>query len=267
MKPSIREHYDDQARRFGRSPQSTMLDLGTRSLEVARLERALRALTADRGRCRVLEVGCGNGYALSKLSRSLRCEFVGTDANEEMIAVASDRRLPNVTFLVDDIVNPRLDDRDFDIVFSERCIINLEDWSTQQRGLDSIRGFLRRNGHYVMVESFLDGLTNLNRARRAVGLPKIPVPWHNRYLRKKELEAYAKGRFENVLARSGAPYDHFLSSYFFGSRVLYPALIEGKREVEYNNAFVEFFRDVPPSGNYSPIQLCILRKCEEQAAR
>jgi SAM-dependent methyltransferase len=261
MKASIRKHYDEQARRFGRSPQSTMLDLGTRSLEVARLERAIRDLTGKRGSFRVLEVGCGNGYALSRLSKSFGCEFVGVDANRAMIAIASGRRLRNVTFKVDDILNPRLDEGDFDIVFSERCLINLETWSAQKKGLENIRRFLRRNGHYVMLESFVDGLDKLNEARKAVGLGSIPTPWHNRYLRKRELETYIKGRFEHVLqGTSGTGYDNFLSSYFFGSRVLYPALIQGKREVAYNNGFVEFFRDIPPAGNFSPIQLCILQK-------
>ena len=262
MKPSIRKHYDDQAKRFGRSPQSTMLDLGTRSLEVARLEQAIRDLMEKRGGCRVLEIGCGNGYTLSKLSKSLRCEFVGIDANKAMIVIASGRRLRNVTFKVDDVLRPRLRERDFDIVFSERCLINLETWRAQKTGLENIRRFLRRNGHYVMLESFADGLDTLNKARKAIGLDRISTPWHNRYLKKKELETYIKGRFENVLPRSsGAGYDNFLSSYFFGSRVLYPALIQGKGEIVYNNGFVEFFRGVPPTGNFSPIQLCILQKC------
>jgi len=262
MKPSIRKHYDDQAKRFGRSPQSTMLDLGTRALEVTRLERALRDLFGKQSGGRVLEIGCGNGYTLSKLSKSLRCEFVGIDANRAMIAVASGRRLRNVTFRVDDILSPRLKERDFDIVFSERCLMNLETWRAQRKALENIRGFLRKNGHYVMLESFADGLDTLNRARRAIGLDRIPMPWHNRYFKKKELEAYIRGRFESVLrGSSGTGYDNFLSSYYFGSRVLYPALIHGKGEVIYNNGFVEFFRDLPSTGNFSPIKLCILRKC------
>jgi SAM-dependent methyltransferase len=260
MKRSIQEHYDDQARRFGRSPQSTMKDLSTRRLEVERLERALEDLTGKQD-CKVLEIGCGNGYALSRLSKSLDCRFFGIDANRAMIRIASKRKLKNVTVKVDDILSPRLREDDFDVVFSERCLINLGNWRMQKRALENIHGILRRNGHYVMLEMFEDGLNELNEARRAVGLEKISPAWHNRYFRKAELEKYIKGRFENVLRKSsGALYDNFLSPYFFGSRVLYPALIQGKGEVEYNNKFVEFFSGTPPFGNYSPIQLCILRK-------
>lgn len=238
-----------------------MKDLSTRRLEVARLERALEQLTGKQGRCKVLEIGCGNGYALGKLSKSPGCTFIGIDANRAMIRIASGRRLKNVTVRVDDILNPRLRERDFDVVFSERCLINLESWSMQKRALDNIHRLLRRNGHYVMLEMFDEGLKELNGARRAVGLEKIAPAWHNRYFRKAELERYMKGRFENALRESsGAPCDNFLSSYFFGSRVLYPALIQGKGEVEYNNKFVEFFSGCPPFGNYSPIQLWILRK-------
>jgi len=238
-----------------------MKDLSTRRLEVERLERALEHMTEKQGSCKILEIGCGNGYALSKLSKSLDCTFFGIDANRAMIRIASGRRMKNVTVKVDDILSPRLRERDFDVVFSERCLINLETWGMQKRALENIHGILRRNGHYVMLEMFEDGLNELNEARRAVGLDKISPAWHNRYFRKAELEKYMKGKFENVLRKpSGAPYDKFLSSYFFGSRVLYPVLIQGKGEVEYNNKFVEFFSGSPPFGNYSPIQLCVLRK-------
>ena len=33
-------------------------------------------------------------------------------------------------------------------------------------------------------------------------------------------------------------YDTFLSLYYFGSRVLYVGLIEGKKKIVYNNNFV-----------------------------
>jgi len=261
MKKSIQKHYDDQAGKFGRSPQSTMKDLSTRRLETAELTGALEHLIAKGRGCRVLEIGCGNGYALSRLSKSFDCEFVGIDANRAMIRIASGRRLKNVTFTVDDILRPRLREREFDVVFSERCLINLETWGRQKAALENIRKILRKSGHYVMLEMFEDGLNELNEARRAVGLERIAPAWHNRHLRKTELEKYMKGRFENVPWKSpGVPYDNFLSSYFFGSRVLYPALLWGDRQIEYNNKFVEFFSGSPPFGNYSPIQLCILRK-------
>jgi len=170
MKQSIREHYDDQARRLGRSPQSTMRDVCTRQLELARLEWALGRLIGERGGCRVLEIGCGNGYALSKLSKRFDCEFFGIDANRAMIGIASGRRLKNVSFRVDDIVRPRLRERDFDLVFSERCLVNLESWRMQQRALGNVRKLLRAGGYYVMLEMFADGLAELNGARKALGL-------------------------------------------------------------------------------------------------
>ncbi len=44
MKKSIQEHYDDEAKTFGKSPQSTMRDLSTRHLEVTQLEEAIKNL-------------------------------------------------------------------------------------------------------------------------------------------------------------------------------------------------------------------------------
>ena len=64
----------------------------------------------------------------------------------------------------------------------------------------------------------------------------------------------------NWLPNKKISYDNFLSSYYYGSRVLYPSLIEGKSPIKYNNKFIEFFTLIPNIGNYSPIQACILQK-------
>jgi hypothetical protein len=79
---------------------------------------------------------------------------------------------------------------------------------------------------------------------------------------KEHFWATVAGLFSAVPAaeRTAAaiPPENFLSSYFFTSRVLYPAVT--RAEIKHNTEFVRFFGFLPPMGNYSGIQLLLLQK-------
>ena len=106
----------------------------------------------------------------------------------------------------------------FDIVFTQRCLINLISWKSQKTALNQIHRLLKKDGFLVLLEAFDDGLKELNQARHIIGLEKISPAWHN------------------------------------------PGLLEKKSQIKYNNKFVEFFSLMRPLGNYSPLQLTILKK-------
>jgi hypothetical protein len=110
----------------------------------------------------------------------------------------------------------------------------------------------------VLIEAFTDGLDNLNRARQELGLPPNRVPEHNRWFEKERFLQVVAPLFEDVGEADGVPPRTFLSTHYFISRVLYPAVT--RREVLYNTEFVRFFRFLPPQGDYSPIQVFLLRK-------
>ena len=67
----ISEHYTSQAKLYNMSPKSTMKDQFIRALEVSKLRETLTKLSNKN--TKVLEVGCGNGYTVSKLSKKLEC--------------------------------------------------------------------------------------------------------------------------------------------------------------------------------------------------
>ena len=142
-------------------------------------------------------------------------------------------------------------------------LINLDDWKSQQKALSEIHRILKKDGYYIMLECFNDGLQNLNSARISVGLTKIKPPWHNLYFDKKQLIKVFQDKFvdgHSLKKDNYINFDNFLSSYFFGSRVLYPALSAGKKDITYNNGFVKFFSQIPSYGYYSQIQLCVIQK-------
>ena len=255
----ISQHYTSQAKLYNTSPKSTMKDQFIRSLEVSKLRETLTKLSGKN--TRILEVGCGNGYTVSKLSKKLESNFVCIDANKEMIQLAKKRRLKKIVFRKQSILESTFRSGTFDIVFTQRCLINLTSWKSQKIALNQIHRLLKKDGFLVLLEAFDDGLKDLNQARRMIGLEKISPPWHNLHLNKSKLRDFIQKKFVNGDSKSKQlTYDNFLSSYYFGSRVLYPGLLEKKSQIKYNNKFVEFFSLMPPLGNYSPLQLLILKK-------
>ena len=255
----ILEHYTNQAKLYKASPKSTMKDLFIRGLEVSKLTETLTKLSNKN--TKVLEVGCGNGYTISKLSKKLECNFVGIDSNQQMIQLASKRRLKKNIFSKQSILEPKFRSGMFDIVFTQRCLINLISWKSQKIALNQIHRLLKKDGFLVLLEAFDDGLKELNQARHIIGLEKISPAWHNLYINKTKLHDFIQKKFVNGGSKSKQlTYDNFLSSYYFGSRILYPGLLEKKSRIKFNNKFVEFFSLMPPLGNYSPLQLIILKK-------
>ncbi len=239
-----------------------MLDQTTRSRELAAILSCVQhVLTLGQpGRVRLLDVGCGNGLALASLRhRFPALALGGVDYTPDMVDLARERRLPDCEIRQGDVRELAVDDATFDIVVSERCLINIVDAEGQRRALHEIHRVLRPGGHLIMIEAFVAGATNLNRARAELGLDPLEPPTFNRWLDEGELHSWLEGRFDEVGLDepTSLPTRNFLSSHYFVSRVVYPALTT--REVLYNTEFVRFFDFLPPRGDYSPIRLYLLR--------
>lgn len=256
----IKAHYAQQAKLFGLSKQSTMLDIVTRDKEV---EAILSCLSSLGKKIHVLELGCGNGYTTEQIRKTLGLKITAVDFSPELLGLALKRNLKGVKFQLGDIRNLQFAYQSMDVIISERCLINLTSWDDQKQALREAWRVLKPNGAFFMLEAFTDGLTNLNNARESVGLDKIPQPPFNIYLNKAKLHRFIRDKFAPLYDKEPYPpiQENFLSTYYFGSRVLYPALAKGGGAVvAYNTAFVEFFKYLPPYGNYSFIQILALEK-------
>jgi ubiquinone/menaquinone biosynthesis C-methylase UbiE len=264
----IREHYRQQAEKHGASPLSTMEDEIVRARELELMVHLLAATgRASRKKSRrVLDLGCGNGHALEVVGRAHPGNrYWGLDFSKELLAVARARKLRGCDLRLGDARSLPYETGSFDVVYTERCLINILDWDGQRKALDEIGRVLRPGGYYLMIECFTDGLENNNRARREVGLPDIEEAYHNRYLEKSQFLSAVKGSFLMVEPQSLDRYargyqfrDNFLSSHYFVSRVLYPAVLKG--DVVRNSEFIKFFSFLPPVGNYSAIQAHVLKR-------
>jgi ubiquinone/menaquinone biosynthesis C-methylase UbiE len=246
---NVNEHYQKLAKEYGADPKMSMKDLYTRNMEIQTILKYLKLYSSTNSF--ILEVGCGNGYTTETVSRELKIDITGIDACQDLITIARTRK--NGIFFIGDALNLPYEDNSLDIVYTERCLINLLEEGMQEKALNEIHRVLKVGGIYVMIESFTDGLDNLNKARKNVKLYSIPEPYHNKYFNKEWFLKYVKDKFKVVNTDQ-----NFLSSYYWGSRVLYPSILKG--DPEYNTKFVEFFTLMQPLGNYSYIQIYVLEK-------
>jgi ubiquinone/menaquinone biosynthesis C-methylase UbiE len=232
---------------------------GTRDVIAKQLEiEALTGLVRDG--MRILEVGCGNGITALEIARQRDVRILAIDFAEEMIASAKelmDRQelKGSVEFAPGDVRKMAGLPERFDLIYSERVLINLPDWPTQRQALEDISRLLAPGGIYAMCENSQDGLDTINGLRARVGLRPIAPPWHNRYLRDAELaQVVLRGvRLEAVR--------HYSSTYYFLSRVVNAAIAarEG-REPEYESPINQLALQLPPIGEFGQGRLWIWRR-------
>jgi len=249
----VKKRYDDEAQKSDLSLKSTMPDYNTRRLEIENLIKHLN----ENELC--LEIGCGNGAASIEISKIKKIDLLSTDINEEMIKLANKQNLDKIK---GQIKFQQLNVLDlnyheiFDTVFSTRCIINLMLWNDQKLALEKIAKSVKKNGKLILLEAFSDGLNDLNEARNELGLESVSPSYHNLHL-NKDLVISLLRKNNCILVNE----DNFLSSYFFGSRVIYPALSKSNNvEMKKNSKIDQFFSYFPPIGNFSHIKILEFRK-------
>ena len=252
-KSLVAEHYKKQAKLHGISLTSTMPDQNIRRLEIETISKYLK----NNQTC--LEVGCGNGAASITISSIRTLNLLSVDASKEMIDIAKKQSKKDVKGKLDfDLQNVLALDirKKFDVVFTIRCIINLMDWKDQKIALDNMSRVVKKDGFMILLEAFSDGLEELNQARNELGFTPIPPAHHNLHL-KKELVI-------NHLCDNGWKYieeNNFLSSYYFFTRVLYPALAKACNvNTVFNSKIDDFFSNFPSYGNFAHIKLLLFKK-------
>jgi SAM-dependent methyltransferase len=217
----------DFQQRSAKDPYATSRDYNARELEIESLRSQLR----EKGT--VLDLGCGNGYTLLSLARTLPdWDLCGVDFSENLIdgarALLAERKAElksRPQFVVGDAVaylHQRAADS-VDYLITERFVQNLPSQEAQRDVIRHAYRVLAPGGRLLFCEGSDDGFESLNELRALVGLARIPATSKDNVssirIKEKEIEDFAAGVGFKLGDKIG------YSNYFLVARVLHPLLV------------------------------------------
>jgi ubiquinone/menaquinone biosynthesis C-methylase UbiE len=249
----------EKVREFWNKRATLGQEAGTNDLIAKQLEIDAILKYAQDG-LNVLDAGCGNGITAISVAQKYNVDITAFDFSEKMIEEAKKqlkkrKLIGTISFLQGDLMDLSQFPDTFDLIYTERALINLPDWRTQKRVIGNIIDHLAAGGTFVMCENSLDGLNEMNKLRASVGLDEIEPPWHNRYFVDDELESLSiRGcKLESI--------EYFTSTYYFLSRVVNAFLASSEgRSPEYDSPINKLALDLPVIGNYGQTRLWVWRK-------
>ena len=252
----IREHWDDQARKFGTSPKASWVDL----LLYKEIRTVCRFIRDD---SILLDAGCANGFSSIAIVKRRRGIIHGIDYSWEMIcqarralAIEPSSLQDRVTFSLADVRVLPFPNGSFDTVLSKRCITNLNTREFQDAALTGFYQVLKKGGTLLLSEPTLEGLARLNQVRMLFRLPKLSPPWHNLYLDEGHFQDFIRDQFRLLRVVD------FSSTYYAGSRVIYPFLVRNDAKKIHHDSFLnKIFLLLPNFGDYGVQKLFVLQRC------
>ena len=258
IKNMIHEYYDERA---STDPYATSPDFNLREIEIQHLSARLT------NGLRVLDVGCGNGYSTLCHATRFDSDFVGVDFVPAMISSAQDvvdqfDLKGRVTFETGDVMDLQFADASFDVVTSQRCLLNLPTPEDQWEAMGQIARVLKPGGLYLMLEGTLQGLRRLNDVRRTFGLDPIPEAaagynWFSNKFDEPEMLNVASGLFERL-----ETIDRF-GMYYFISRVIHPLMVapdQPKFDAPINAIARKICKRIPNYQDMGHVALFVFRR-------
>lgn len=251
MQDKVLEYWNQRA---GLAEKAGSDDVLAKKLEVRTISNQIK------NGMQVAEFGCGNGETAIQIYKDKKIELDCYDFSplmiENAISNAKNQGLEKkIKFQVNDIRAELNLINKYDVIYSERMIINLPDWNAQVNAIKYITGNLKSGGRYLMCENSIQGLNNINEFRVMAGLEKINPPWHNLYINDDLIsDLKIDGvRLINVEA--------FSSTYYFLSRVV-NAWLANRAGVKpsYDSPVNHLALELPPMGDFSQGKLWIFEK-------
>lgn len=258
---NVEEIQDYYRKRATTNKYATSPDFNLREIEIEFLSRHLR------DGIRVLDVGCGNGYSTLCHAARHDADFVGMDFVAEMVESAKSMSgqfnlRGRTEFCVGDVTDLKLPDSQFDIVISQRCLLNVPTREAQWLAMREISRVLKPNGMYLMLEGTLQGLRKLNEMREMFELELIPEAestynWFSNKFDEDEMLAEAKKYFSEVvdIQRFGM--------YYFISRVIHPLLVhpdQPKYDAKINAVAQKICKGIPNLADMGHVALFVFRR-------
>jgi ubiquinone/menaquinone biosynthesis C-methylase UbiE len=213
MKDKIKEHWE-------REETVSLKDENLRQLEVKAIAECIQDI--DKDGLYICDMGCGDGANTISYSRSNKVKrILGIDYSSTMIKKAvrraKEESAVKVAFTNGDISLLDGFTDEFDVLITQRCLINIPVFAEQAKAVEMIHNSLKRGGYYIMLEASKDGLDRLNGLRAEASLEDLKMPWHNNYFDIKTLESELERHFSILRKRD-------FSVYYLYTRILNESL-------------------------------------------
>jgi ubiquinone/menaquinone biosynthesis C-methylase UbiE len=240
---------------------TTSPDFNLREVEIEYLSKYIK------NNMTILDVGCGNGYSTLSLASKYNSSFTGIDFVPDMITQANILKHSFtlkgcINFEIDDVTKLHFNNSQFDIVISERCLLNLPTKELQWQAIREIARVLKPNGYYLMLEGTIQGLEKLNTTRALFNLPPIPnadpqYNWFSNKFDEHEMISFVLKHFQKLefIQRFGM--------YYFLSRVLHPLLVSPNQpqyDAKINEIAKTISFKIPDFENIGHVALFIFKR-------
>lgn len=103
----------------------------------------------------LLDVGCGTGWLLNKLSSNHVAKFYGIDISENMLQVAKDKNIPNTKLSLGSADKLPYKDNTFDVV---TCVQSFHHYPQQDAAIEEAYRVLKEGGLYILSDTGIGGI-------------------------------------------------------------------------------------------------------------
>jgi SAM-dependent methyltransferase len=225
------------AQRYGTDILATTKTDTIKKLEIDAFLRAIhKAGLHEKKDLKILEVGCGNGHNCVFMSKALpNAHFFGIDYSKEMVEAAiqfrgaqglKDRfhvQWGDMMKLADDVSVPN----DFDVVFTDRVLINLNTHQMQRDAVDQLWAKIRPGGYVRILENFTTVYEQQNDLREVMLLDRRKPDSYNLFIDDKSWVDHCTKSMKLVMC------DNFGSLHDILLYVLIPALNGGSIDYKH----------------------------------
>jgi len=181
---------------------------------------------------KLLDAGCGEGEGTLSYSYIPGIKIHAVDFSNTRLKKAKKKlsKRNNITLKQVDFLDEYNLDKDYDVIVSQRFLINITNWDAQKKILLDLMSLLKRGGILIMMEGSKNGVDSLNKFRNAFNLKPIPVKWHNLFFDDDLLVDFMQEHSYKLLKKSG------LGSYFFLTRGIRPIFdVDLNWDCEFNH--------------------------------
>ena len=208
---------------------------------------------------KILDAGCGEGEGTIAYAAVPGTVVHAVDFSETRLAMARERLAGHENVLLKQVnfLGDYTCDDDYEVIVSQRFLINLMEWPLQQKVLLDLMSKLKPGGRLLMLEGSRQGVDSLNEFRSAFGLDPIPVKWHNLFFDDDLLISFMEQSGYRLIEQDG------LGTYFMLTRGVRPALDAGLAwDCEFNRmAALQRMKDLLGFGAaFSRLKLFVFQK-------